>query len=217
MIKIVLIGSLFVAPLVQANPFVEYSEVGKDKDGAATLDDSQSRAMLAPKVVEEEVPKDIKILGLIGDKIAVSIDGRTSTVWDGTEIGPCVIAYPEVLCTSREKERHQRNLALEKLNVENNTLRRQAVTLEQKSVDLSHQVSFYQKAVKLSALLDAGQDVYIPGLSTTARTYKMEDNSLLLRTDIGPEKVAAILSEKASDVYAFSGQTYAIVPGGGLF
>lgn len=202
-----------VGPLgVSANPFVEYSEIEKENRASAPANLSQPPGMrLVP--IEEEKAKDIKVLGLIGDKVAVTIDGKVSTVWDGSEIGPCLIAYPEVLCTDREKERLKKRVTLGKLKDENSSLRKKTVTLEKEFVDLSKQISYYKKAVELATLLDDGEDLYIPELEVTARAIIFDDKTMVLRTDIDRGKVAAALQEKASEVYGFAGYTYAVVPG----
>jgi hypothetical protein len=200
------------------SPFVDYAadvkapRAGSPGELPPPLPYLQPQQAL-PEPVKEEPAKDVNVLGSIGGKVAVSVDGKMSVVRDGSEIGGCLIAFPDALCTEREKERHRKGQNSEKIKEENASLREKTLTLEKEFVALSKQVSFYENAAKRASRMEEVGEVYVPALGANARTI-MDDNALILRTKIERAKVEAALKGKASEIYEFAGYTYAVVPGG---
>lgn len=101
---------IFVPLSSSANPFVDPGANGRAARGAphGTLPPPLPDYSPSQPALNEEPDKDINILGFIGKKVVVSVNGKVSAVKDGAEIGGCLIAYPEILCSEREKEKHRK-------------------------------------------------------------------------------------------------------------
>lgn len=131
---------IFTPLFSSANPFVDYGAGGRAaREGVPgalppPLPDYSPSQPAFHEAVKEETGKNIDVLGFIGGKVVVSVNGKVSVVSDGTEIGGCLIAFPEVLCTDREKERHRKGQNTEKFKEGKASINEKTLTHEKKAV-----------------------------------------------------------------------------------
>lgn len=114
---------LFAEASYGGNPFVDYSPGGKStKEGRESppipLPPPPTQSAPGLNEAAKQEKKDIELLGMIGRRVAVSVNGKISTVRDGAEIEECIIVYPQILCSARAKENYAKSLKSSKTREE---------------------------------------------------------------------------------------------------
>lgn len=132
--------AIFFIPLISyASPFVDSGTGGKaTREGGLgplpppPLPGNSHSQPAFNEAVKEDAKKDITIdvLGFIGEKVVVSVNGKVSAVRDGSEINGCLVAFPDLLCTEREKERHRAEQNKGKLTEGNASIKEKTLTPE---------------------------------------------------------------------------------------